>query len=687
MVIKVGRSSKPKAEPQPGGESGVASPLRFLWLIGLFFVGFLLIVGLNKLFSGLIDELGAQSANERARLFIGEEITRNIQGIEMDVYRMAVTVGPLAQERAEGDLLKKVAKLEHDLAVLKDGGVVRQLIYLNVEGMDQMVREVTFKPDAGDTGYVMELIELGPQLDQIKAKTSELKTLVRLRDEYREQRNGEGLMAAARDILAYFKRLPSFFFRLNENANRLFFESQHRLQSLDAQLAAQRDRYKTAEAALIVLVIFSVTMIGILFVSQIKRSNDQLMRAWSDMRLARDEAERASRAKSKFVSRMSHELRTPLNAILGFSQLLDKESLTPMQRNYSQQIHIAGQHLLDLIGEVLDLAKIEAGRLVLERVEFDLRKAVDEVVSVTLKRAQIKGLAVKVVLSSELPSRIKGDPIRLRQILINLLDNAVKFTERGEVGLRVDPDSENGELLFRIWDTGIGMEEKVLEKLFKPFTQADESTTRKYGGTGLGLVICKDLVEAMGGTLRVESHLGRGSRFWFSLPLEHADDTSESPQVLEGERSGSVAAEDRSESSSDRQGHVLLVEDNQVNQLVASSMLAALGATCEIASNGLEALERLGQGNYDLIFMDVEMPLMDGHAATREVRLRERQRGSRRIPVIAMTANAMAEDRERCIASGMDDYLAKPYEMGALAAVIRRWLPETTRNLMDKVAG
>lgn len=687
MAIKVGRSSKPKAEPQPGGESGVASPLRFLWLIGLFFVGFLLIVGLNKLFSGLIDELGAQSANERARLFIGEEITRNIQGIEMDVYRMAVTVGPLAQERAEGDLLKKVAKLEHDLAVLKDGGVVRQLIYLNVEGMDQMVREVTFKPDAGDTGYVMELIELGPQLDQIKAKTSELKTLVRLRDEYREQRNGEGLMAAARDILAYFKRLPSFFFRLNENANRLFFESQHRLQSLDAQLAAQRDRYKTAEAALIVLVIFSVTMIGILFVSQIKRSNDQLMRAWSDMRLARDEAERASRAKSKFVSRMSHELRTPLNAILGFSQLLDKESLTPMQRNYSQQIHIAGQHLLDLIGEVLDLAKIEAGRLVLERVEFDLRKAVDEVVSVTLKRAQIKGLAVKVVLSSELPSRIKGDPIRLRQILINLLDNAVKFTERGEVGLRVDPDSENGELLFRIWDTGIGMEEKVLEKLFKPFTQADESTTRKYGGTGLGLVICKDLVEAMGGTLRVESHLGRGSRFWFSLPLEHADDTSESPQVLEGERSGSVAAEDRSESSSDRQGHVLLVEDNQVNQLVASSMLAALGATCEIASNGLEALERLGQGNYDLIFMDVEMPLMDGHAATREVRLRERQRGSRRIPVIAMTANAMAEDRERCIASGMDDYLAKPYEMGALAAVIRRWLPETTRNLMDKVAG
>ncbi|HRD65546.1 MAG TPA: ATP-binding protein [Candidatus Competibacter sp.] len=671
-------------ESLPKDETGVVPPLRFLWLIGLFFVGFMLIVGLNKLFSSLIEDLREQSRNERARLFIGEEIVRNVQGIEKDAYRIAMAVGPLAQERIESELLKKVAKLEHDLAVLKDGGVVRQLLYLNVEGMDQMVREVAFKPDVEDKGYVMEIIELSPHLDQIKLKVSELMTMLKLRDEYQEQRNGEGSMAVTSDILAYFKRLPPFFFRLNENANRLFFESQNRLQNLDIQLAAQRDRYQTTEMALIVLVIVSATSIGIFFARQMAQSNEKLLCAWSAMRLARDEAERASRAKSDFVSRMSHELRTPLNAILGFAQLLGKESLNPVQQGYSRQIHAAGQHLLELIGEVLDLAKIEAGRLVLEHVEFDLRQTVDEIVSVTLKRAKTKGLEVKVVASSEVPYRVKGDPTRLRQILINLLDNAVKFTERGEVGIWVEPDSEDGKLLFRIWDTGIGMEEKVIQKLFRPFTQADESTTRKYGGTGLGLVICKDLVEAMGGSLQVESAPGRGSRFWFSLPLERAGRVPESVAaagmawVESAERLGDGVVDDQPSPTPGLQGHVLLVEDNPVNQLVASSMLTALGTSCEIASNGVEALEKLERENYDIVFMDVEMPLMDGHAATREIRLREGQRGSRHIPVIAMTANAMAEDRNRCIVSGMDDYLAKPYEMAALNAILRRWLPETT---------
>jgi len=682
MAIKDQSDPKSSAGAPPPVESGAVSPAPFLWLIGLFFVGFLIIVGLNKLFANLIDELGARSANERARLFIGEEIVRNIQDIEMDILRMSMTVGPLPQERIEGELLKKVAKLERDLAVLKDGGTVQQMIYLNIEGEDQMVREVAFKPDLREQGYVMEIIELSPHLDQVRVKARELRDLLERRDESLERRDGESLMAVSRDILAFHKRLPSFFSRFNENANRLLFESQQQMQGLEAQLGAQRERYKTTETTLILLVIFSVTAIGILFARQLRKSNEKLVRAWSDMRLARDEAERASRAKSDFVSRMSHELRTPLNAILGFAQLLDKEALTAVQRNYSRQIHAAGQHLLDLIGEVLDLAKIEAGRLVLERIEFDLRQTMGQVAAVAVKRAQTKGLAVAATLSPELPKRVRGDPTRLRQVLINLLDNAVKFTERGEVGFRVEPEPESGKLLFRVWDTGIGMDERAVQKLFRPFTQADESTTRKFGGTGLGLAICKDLVEAMGGKLQVASFPDRGSRFWFSLPLEQVDDApepsaaAETSAVAEEESDGHVVA-GRPIPNSALPSHVLLVEDNPVNQLVASGMLTALGATCEIAGNGLEALEKLERGNYDLVLMDVEMPLMDGHAATREIRLRERRPGSRRVPVIAMTANAMAEDRERCIASGMDDYLAKPYEMGALAAVLHRWLPGT----------
>ncbi|MBK8898771.1 MAG: response regulator [Candidatus Competibacteraceae bacterium] len=682
MVTAVKQSVDPtKSEPPPISESKVASPLRFLWLIGLFFVGFLLIVMLNKLFSNLIDELGARSANERARLFIGEEIVRNIQGIEMDVYRMAMAGVIQAQERIEGEFLKKVSKLEHDLAVLKDGGTVQQQIHLNVEEMEQMVREAHFKPDEQDKGYVMEIIELGPHLDQIKAKVKELRALLELREECRAQRNGESLLAVTRDILIYFKLLPSFFFRLNENANRLFFESQHRLEGLEGQLAAQRDRYKITETVLVVLVIGAVTLIGLLFAHQLKQSNDKLVRAWGEMRLARDEAERASRAKSDFVSRMSHELRTPMNAILGFAQLLDREALTPVQRDYSQRIHTAGEHLLDLIGEVLDLAKIEAGRLVLECIAFELRQTIDEVVSVAVKRAQIKGLELKLEIAPELPSQVEGDPTRLRQVLINLLDNAVKFTERGEVGLRVELEPADGALRFGVWDTGIGMAESAVQKLFKPFTQADQSTTRKYGGTGLGLAICKDLVGAMGGVLRVVSRPGHGTQFWFSLPLKHIDLAPEpTAAVAASPAAGAEAAsrrvtDDRIEPSAHWPGHVLLVEDNQVNQLVASSMLAVFGTTYEIASNGLEALEKFRQGNYDLVLMDVEMPLMDGHAATQEIRLWEQRRGSPPTPVIAMTANAMAEDRARCVASGMDDYLTKPYEMDALAAALQRWLP------------
>lgn len=675
-----------RPDVRPLDDAKATSPLRFWWLIGLFFVGFLLVVGLNKLFSGLVDELGQRSANERARLFVGEEVVRNIQGIEMDVYRMAMAVGSAAQERVERELLKKVAKLEHDLLVLKDGGTVQQLIYLNVEGMDQMVREATFKPGVEDQGHVMEIIEIGPHIDQIKVKISQLRTLLTSRDEYRLRVDGEGMIRVSSEILNYFKHLPPFFFRLNENANRLFFETQLRLQQLDARLAAQRERYKATEMGLIVLVIGSVTIIGILFARQIRRSNEKLARTWREMRAARDDAERASRAKSDFLSRMSHELRTPMNAILGFAQLLDSQPLSPVQRDYSRQIHTAGQHLLDLIGDILDLAKIEAGRLVLEQVTFDLGHLVNQVVAVADKRAKTKGLMIKITVASELPRQVVGDPTRLRQVLMNLLDNAVKFTERGEVGIDIAPDLDDGKLRFRVWDTGIGMEEGVAQKLFKPFTQADESMTRKYGGSGLGLVICKDLVAAMGGNLQIASRLGQGTSFWFSLPLQSADAMANAPETGQKIPTEPIArTDDRAVSlpilNPLPKGRVLLVEDNLVNQLVAAGMLETLGAVCETADNGMEAVEKLQQGgDYGLIFMDVQMPLMDGYAATRHIRQWEEEQGTGHIPIIAMTANAMAEDREQCLASGMDDYLAKPYEIGVLASMLRRWLPNPSKT-------
>jgi signal transduction histidine kinase len=411
----------------------------------------------------------------------------------------------------------------------------------------------------------------------------------------------------------------------------------------------------------------------------------QLRRDWeTKLSLANRELAEAAAAKGRFLATMSHEIRTPLNAVIGLAGLLADTQLNDEQREFANIIRVSGSHLLTIINDILDFSKIEAGSLTLEAIPYSVENLLEETLDMVATPAREKSLELAYELWPDVPSTVLGDPGRVRQILLNFLSNSVKFTERGEILASVSARQNSGqqrELVFAVRDTGIGLSPEQCSRLFQPFAQADHSTSRKYGGTGLGLVICKDLVEAMGGSLRVESHPGQGSRFWFSLPLERVDDAPGSSAAAETSAAAAEGAEGRVTAgrpipSPALQRHVLLVEDNPVNQLVASSMLAALGASCEIAGNGLEGLEKLEQGTYDLVLMDVEMPQMDGHAATREIRLRERQRESRRVPVIAMTANAMAEDRERCIASGMDDYLAKPYEMDALAAIIRRWLPE-----------
>lgn len=682
MAIQRNGVSNPNANDVASDRPEGLSSLGSMWLIVLFLFAFLLVIGLNRVFSNLVDDLGTQSANERARIFIGEEITRGIKEIEMDMYRMATTIGAVAQSKIQGEMLNKVDKLEHDLLVLRDGGTVQQVIHLNVEGMDEMLRQVQFQPDAGDKRYIMELIELRPYLAQIKEKANQLKGLLEQREASRDQQDREVLFLMEMEIKGYLKRIPSFFFRLNENANRLFFESQHRLQELEAQLTAQRHYYKTTALFLNTLILLAVMIIGILFVRHINRSNEKLLQAWAEMRTARDEAEQASRAKSDFVSRMSHELRTPLNAILGLSQLLEQKQLSSPQSAYIQEINKAGNHLLELINQVLDLAKIEAGRLTLEHISFDVTKVVDEVASIIGGRAKNKGLEVRVAYSNELPRWIKGDPMRIRQILINLLGNALKFTESGEIGIRVKKDNEGSCIRFEVWDTGIGLNASEAQRLFQPFTQADESTTRKYGGTGLGLRISKELVEAMSGTIQVESVPGQGSCFWFTLPLDEASTVFDSSALIAANDSviaptvaqNPAVAETLSHSPMLTHGHVLLVEDNQVNQMVASSMLNVLGISCDIANNGVEALEKLAEHRYDLVLMDVEMPVMDGYTTTHQIRLREQQAGTPPIPIIAMTANAMSEDRANCLTRGMDEHVAKPVSITVLTEVMGRWL-------------
>lgn len=551
---------------------------------------------------------------------------------------------------------------------------------------------------------------------------------------------------------------------------------------------------------------------------------DELRQVQQDLMKAKQDAEAAMMAKSEFLATMSHEIRTPLNGVIPLLDIVLSTKLAPDQRDYLMTAYRSARELLRIVDDILDYSKIEANKLELEAVGINLREVLDAVKRLMEKAAESKGLSFSVTIDPAVRLAVRGDPVRLRQILTNLVSNAIKFTERGSVAIRVTRKGEtrsHNEVMFQVQDTGVGIAPDAADKLFQPFSQADASTTRIHGGTGLGLVICKRIVDLMGGKIGVKSEIGRGSTFWFSVPFLKAlgdgpgartdlggtralvvvDDaaaqrrlasyltswgiqfttTNVAAEALAKLRSaaqmgegwavdllivdlasmrGNPAAllrnvlreptlervriafvatgEDapaelrqdtrsvivpagysdaelrtalngllgiqqgtRDEPVSDiaaetlepgiqiaagegstapLRGHVLLVEDNPVNRQVAQRILSLLGLSLELAENGKEALEKLDSGQFDLVLMDCQMPIMDGYTATRIRRTREAEARLPRMPIIAMTANAMAGDREKCIGAGMDEYLSKPMNRGLLEATLRKWLPKQAHS-------
>ena len=405
--------------------------------------------------------------------------------------------------------------------------------------------------------------------------------------------------------------------------------------------------------------------------------------------------ENKNRLQRDFMANVSHEIRTPMNAIIGFCNLALQSGLTPKQTDYLQKIASSAESLMGVINDILDFAKIEAGKLEIVRVRFKLAKILARVNDSVALKATKKGLALAIVSDPAIPSELLGDPLRLGQVLINLVGNAVKFTPAGHVHLRlelVDKQPDHCCIRFVVEDSGIGMTPEQITRLFAAFSQADSSITRKYGGTGLGLAISKQLIELMGGKIRVESLFGRGSAFSFALDfiLAPADDQASPPP--------DTAKIDATDIARIVGASILLVEDNFLNQQLAMEMLTDAGLHVDAANNGREAIEALVRREYDLVLMDIQMPVMGGLEATQIIR---KNAAWNRLPIIAMTAHAMQGYREECLSVGMNDYLSKPFDTDELLAILLRWItprssPSATRsrpqpanqfNLPDQLPG
>lgn len=411
------------------------------------------------------------------------------------------------------------------------------------------------------------------------------------------------------------------------------------------------------------------------------RSILQIQQAQQVAALHEAQVQAASHAKSSFLATMSHELRTPLNGILGMNELLLRTELTTQQLQFVMASRSSGKLLLQLISNVLDISKIESGKLELELQECSLAALVYDVVEALGPGATQKGLTLQAHVDPEASDTVLCDGNRIRQILINLIGNAIKFTATGTITVNaicVRREDRRLRVRFAVSDSGIGIPEDRRDRLFSPFTQGDSSTTRKFGGTGLGLAICKQLVELMDGSIGIESQIGVGSTFWFELPLSVIGDSHESPEMRRQSPTLAAAAvglKPPVSAPTTLTGHVLVAEDNRINQMYVAELLKHCGCTCDVANNGDEVLEAMQHQRYDLVLMDCQMPEMDGFTASREIRRRfATQELPHPTPIIALTANALTGDRERCLEAGMDDYLTKPLGIHQLRSKLEQYL-------------
>jgi signal transduction histidine kinase/DNA-binding LytR/AlgR family response regulator len=754
-------------------------------LLLAFVLGYMGIIFIHLVFKDIVEKLDTNVKNEYARYKIGEYILKEISSIETHYYKMGILTNIKSIKPMQEEIKKEIEDVKKAINVLNYGGEVNSYIKLNILDIDETTDVIKFTPSLNQK-FTFEAIDLLPKLKELENKSSKMEDIMKIKINSNNATNDELFK-----VELFFKQLPTLFTRMKENANRLLYDSKKNISKLESSINKEKKYYENLEYIFTYFIVFLIIILGYLLIKQITKKNKELEAITLKAKQSEQEALKANETKSQFLANMSHEIRTPLNAIIGFSDILANTENVNKQKDKALVISRSAKALLNIINDILDISKIESGKFEISESSFNLKLLLEQVVQLYAVNTKQKDIRFLYRLEDSIPEYVISDDTKLKQVLSNILSNAIKFTPQNkkvtfDVSL-INKTKNTAKIRFSIKDEGIGISKEEQKKIFEPFSQADGSISRKFGGTGLGLAISLKIVQLFGSEIKLNSEIDKGSVFYFDIDFEvenklenileeskynfaicniiedpenirehlknivknfgniHVGDDIDKqehldlifcfgdPQFYEklkgrkekfkcpvvyvgqmkkmennimkhlmdyyldvpiyGSKIFNIIAEVKSIEKTNKNlqssdvkyiGKILVAEDNTNNQLLMDLILKDFGLDVTIVDNGELAFMEYQKNNYDIVFMDINMPIMDGLTSLKLIRNYE-QISNNHTPIIALTANAIEGDREKYIKEGMDGYLSKPIDNQELVKILDKYL-EIENNCVENLS-